>query len=108
MKISTTIIEQKRAELANHPFLTGQYIANKQDLAEFMEHHVYAVWDFMSLAKSLQHSVCPSSDLWLPSQMQRAGARFINEIILAEESDVDASGHNAISNARFAMDCPWT
>ncbi len=98
MKISTTVIEQKRAELASHPFLTGQYITNKQDLAEFMEHHVYAVWDFMRLAKSLQHSICPSSNLWLPSQTQRAGARFINEIILAEESDVDASGHNAMSH----------
>lgn len=98
MKISTTSIEKQRLELAEHPFLTGQYITDKEDLAMFMEHHVFAVWDFMSLAKSLQHSICPSSDLWLPSQRQRAGARFINEIILAEESDVDASGHNAMSH----------
>lgn len=98
MKISTTIIEQKRLELANHPLLTGQYIKTQTDLADFMELHVYAVWDFMSLAKGLQHCICPSTMVWLPTPSQRAGARFINEIILAEESDVDSRGGNAMSH----------
>jgi hypothetical protein len=54
-----------------------------------MEHHVYAVWDFMSLAKSLQHAVCPSGNIWIPNRLQRTCGRLINEIILSEESDVD-------------------
>jgi hypothetical protein len=63
-----------------------------------MEHHVFAVWDFMSLAKSLQHHICPSGDLWLPTPQQRKLSRLINEIILAEESDLDATGDGYISH----------
>jgi len=93
MKLSTHQINLKRDELTNHPFLTGNNIKNREDLSEFMECHIYAVWDFMSLAKSLQHFICPSSTLWMPTKLQRAGSRFINEIILAEESDKDSSGN---------------
>jgi len=63
-----------------------------------MEHHVYAVWDFMSLAKSLQHAICPSGNLWTPSRLQRRCGRFINEIILAEESDVAPFGQASTSH----------
>jgi hypothetical protein len=63
-----------------------------------MEHHVYAVWDFMSLAKSLQHAICPSSNIWIPSRLQRRCGRFINEIILAEESDLAPFGQASTSH----------
>lgn len=63
-----------------------------------MEHHVFAVWDFMSLAKSLQHHICPSGNLWLPTPQQRKLSRLMNEIILAEESDVDSTGNGYISH----------
>lgn len=63
-----------------------------------MEHHVYAVWDFMSLVKSLQHSICPSGDFWLPSPRQRKLSRLINEIVLAEESDVTEDGLSSTSH----------
>ena len=56
------------------------------DLTIFMQHHIYSVWDFMSLVKYLQNEIAPARTPWLPygdAQVQR----FINDIVLEEESD---------------------
>jgi len=97
--IDTTQIVLKQRELTNHRLLVTNSIQTIGDLRIFMEHHVFAVWDFMSLVKTLQHEACPSTTLWFPTKGNRSPiARMINEIVLSEESDVTQDGKGSISH----------
>lgn len=61
------------------------------DLNCFLENHVYAVWDFMSLLKGLQAQLTCTTTPWFPTK--NLGTRYlINEIVLAEESDLTIDG----------------
>lgn len=99
MKLPLNKIQNLQSKLENHNLLNDNVIQNIDHLRIFMEHHVFAVWDFMSLIKSLQHHVCPSTTCWVPRAKIRSGsARLINKIVLAEETDVDIDGVSSISH----------
>ena len=67
-------------------------IKTVEDLNCFLEHHVFAVWDFMSLLKALQAKLTCTTTPWLP--VGNPEIRYlINEIVVAEETDVDQNGN---------------
>lgn len=99
MKIDLKKIQENKLLLENHSLLVTNAIQSVEDLRVFMKYHVFAVWDFMSLLKTLQHNVVPSSNLWLPTSGTRSDiARMINEIVLCEESDISPDGNGSISH----------
>lgn len=78
-------IKSLQDQLNNH----GVYkaVKDQKSLQIFMEHHIYSVWDFMSLVKYLQNHIAPSRAPW-GIVAGKSSRRFINSIILEEESDI--------------------
>lgn len=90
-------IEPSRAVLLAHPIYEA--INDVERLRSFMSVHVFAVWDFMCLAKRLQRELTSLDTLWRPPQ-RPALARFINGVIHGEESDLGPD-HEAISHCEL-------
>ncbi|SFE68087.1 Protein of unknown function [Chitinophaga sp. CF118] len=78
-----------RDTIVQHPLYS--HMQRMDDIRLFMQYHVYAVWDFMSLLKSLQQHLTCTNIPWVP--VGSAATRFlINEIVTGEESDIDPQG----------------
>ena len=87
-------IEALQNKVVSHPMY--DLLTNKRAVQIFMEHHCYSVMDFMCLLKSLQQRLTVTSVPWFPP-VNRQASRFINEIVVAEESD-EARGGGFISH----------
>lgn len=84
-----TLISPIRKEIIQHELYAE--MQSLDDIRAFMQFHVYAVWDFMSLLKTLQNELTCTRVPWFP--VGDAETRhLINEIVVGEESDVDAHG----------------
>lgn len=83
-------IQVLRDRIINHPVYAA--IKDIDDLKIFMQYHVFAVWDFMSLLKALQNHLTCTSVPWFPKGS--GNTRYlINEIVAGEESDIDLHGN---------------
>jgi len=83
-------IEPLRKQIINHPVYAS--INDLEDLKIFMQYHIYAVWDFMSLLKALQINLTCVTLPWFPIGSGTTRS-LINEIVAGEESDVDSEGN---------------
>ena len=87
-------LEPLKNKLRNHSLYSS--IKDVDDLKIFTNAHVYAVWDFMSLTKSLQKILTCVETPWYPTK-DKISRRLINEIVLGEESDIDQN-NNPVSH----------
>ena len=85
-----SVLDAQRKEIIQHPVYKN--IKTLNDVRTFMEFHVYAVWDFMSLLKSLQNHLTCVAVPWFPTE-DRDSRYLINEIVVGEESDIDLNGN---------------
>ncbi|MGO8952869.1 MAG: DUF3050 domain-containing protein [Rhodomicrobium sp.] len=86
-----TQIAKEYAAVSSHPVFDA--LETVEDLHIFMERHVFAVWDFMSLLKRLQRELTTIGLPWTPPASVIA-ARHINEIVLGEETDEAPGGRH--------------
>ena len=92
-------ISEARRGVVEHPMYAA--LDNSLAIRTFQEHHVFAVWDFMSLLKNLQRQLTSVEVPWVPTG-PTASRRLINEIVLVEESDELGEGY--ISHFELYLD----
>ncbi len=99
-EFDTQFVEGLQQRLDQHPIYGA--LKTVEDLRVFMQHHVYSVWDFMSLIKYLQHAVAPARWPWTPGA-DASVARFINELVLEEETDEAGPGREGVYASHFEL-----
>jgi|SRR5581483_576969 len=82
-------LEVARERMIHHPVFRA--IHSVECLRTFMEAHVFAVWDFMSLLKRLQRELTCVDIPWIPRPDTQA-ALLVNQIVLGEETDIGPTG----------------
>ncbi len=93
--IDSSVVKELKEQLDDHRVYG--VIESKEQLRIFMQHHVFSVWDFMTLVKFLQNSVAPSAYPWTPPADAQL-SRFINDIVVEEECDVMPDGESYLSH----------
>jgi hypothetical protein len=73
-----------RDHVVSHPLYAS--LDDHDAITTFMEHHAFAVLDFMSLLKSLQRNLTCVAVPWVPTGPP-GSRRLINDIVMVEESD---------------------
>jgi hypothetical protein len=82
-------------KLGDHPLY--QNITSIKALQHFMEHHVFAVWDFMCLLKELHRRIVSTSAPWFPAK-DPLSAHLISSILVDEEGDLAEDGKTYLSH----------
>ncbi len=82
-------VTEARDRVVRHPLYAA--LDTHDAIVTFMEHHVFAVWDFMSLLKSLQRTLTCVTVPWIPTG-PTGSRRLINDIVMVEESDELGTG----------------
>ena len=103
-RFDVSVLDSVRHKLDNHPVYAA--VHSVDDLRVFMSHHVFSVWDFMSVVKYLQQEIAPTSYPWSPRGLPSV-RYFINQLVLEEESDLglpDAQG-NPTYASHFELYC---
>ena len=78
------VVDEARLDVVKHP-IYGR-LRTLDDVNVFTRSHVFAVWDFMSLLKTLQRRLTCIDVPWVP-RGSAVSRRLINDIVLVEESD---------------------
>lgn len=104
MSFDFQAIAPLQKQLDSHPIY--QAVKNIDDLRMFMQHHVYSVWDFMSLVKYLQAQVAPTQYPWVPNGDSQV-KRFMTELVLEEECDEAPAnpGTGKVYSSHFELYC---
>lgn len=101
IRLVETRIAPLRKRLSTHAVYAA--LDSIEDVRVFMQHHIFAVWDFMSLLKALQRALTSVEVPWRPTGSPST-RRFINSIVLEEESDeVDGRQFSHFELYRRAM-----
>jgi Protein of unknown function (DUF3050) len=82
-------LENQKQQLLQHSLY--EKVKSVEDLHTFLENHVFAVWDFMSLLKALQNKLTCTTTPWMPTGNPEI-RYLINEIVVAEETDLTLEG----------------
>jgi hypothetical protein len=86
--VKKDLIKYKK-DVIEHPVFSS--VSTLEQLRIFMEHHVFAVYDFMCVLKELQGRITCTTSPWLPKS-DKMVRRFVNHMVLEEETDEDGQG----------------